>query len=157
MFFDGKKRVAGRITDIDKTDALKYPTAVTVRVGGPVSAGSPGVFDQGTGRIRGGKFYSRVCDDLAGAAACLTMLDELLERRAKSPIAVLLTRAEEVGFIGAMAAVKHPQLLKKTDRLIAIECSSAQPYAPLGGGAIIRVGDRTSVFNSSLTDRKSVV
>src|SRR5205085_12413203 len=31
------------------------------------------------------------------------------------------------------------------------ECSSEQPYAPQGRGAIIRVGDRTSVFNSALT------
>ncbi len=153
QFFDSGKKISGTILDLvlDKTERSIYPSSVTVRVAGAVSPGSPGFFDQGGGRIRGGKFYSRVCDDLAGAAACLTMLDELLKKPVKSTIGVLLTRGEEVGFIGAIAAAKYPKLLKKTDRLIAIECSSAQPYAPLDGGAIIRVGDRTSIFNSALT------
>jgi endoglucanase len=42
-------------------------------------------------------------------------------------------------------------LLRKSDRLVAIECSAMQPYAPQGKGAIIRIGDRTSVFNSDLS------
>ncbi len=45
----------------------------------------------------------------------------------------------------------RPKLLRKTDRIIAIECSAEQPYAPIGDGVIIRVGDKTSIFNSSLT------
>ena len=64
---------------------------------------------------------------------------------------MLLTRAEEEGFIGAIAASLQPKLLRKTDRVIAIECSAMQPYAPQGKGAIIRIGDRTSVFNSDLS------
>ena len=109
------------------------------------------MFDQGAGRIKGGKFYSRVCDDLAGVAACLTMLDELSKRPAKANIGVLLTRAEEEAFIGAIAAVKYPKLLRKTDRVISIETSAMQPYAPQGKGVVIRIGDRTSIFNSDLT------
>ena len=110
------------------------------------------MFDLGAGVRRGGKFYSRVCDDLGGAAACLAMLDNLLRRKATAPVAVLLTRAEEEGFIGCVAACEHHTLLKKTDRVIAIECSARQPVARQGDGVIIRVGDRTSIFNSSLTD-----
>jgi putative aminopeptidase FrvX len=64
---------------------------------------------------------------------------------------VLLTRGEEEGFIGAIAAATKPRLLRKTDRIIAIECSSQQPFAPQGKGAIVRVGDKTSVFHSGLT------
>ena len=41
--------------------------------------------------------------------------------------------------------------MKKPDRLIAIECSAKQPYAKQGDGCIIRIGDRTSVFNSSIS------
>jgi endoglucanase len=77
--------------------------------------------------------------------------DELHRKPPKVPVAVLLTRAEEEGFIGALGAAIAPRLLKKSDRIIAIECSAKQPHAPQGNGAIIRVGDRTSVFNSSLT------
>ena len=155
-FFDGTREVAGRVTDVatDAAGASPYPSAVTVRVSGPVSPGSPGMFDQGGGRVDGEHFLSRVCDDLAGAAACLTMLDALL-RSSKHPprvtIGVLLTRAEEEGFVGAFAAARTGKFIRKTDRLIAIECSSAQPSAPLGGGVVIRVGDRTGIFNSGLT------
>jgi endoglucanase len=111
------------------------------------------MFDQGTSRIKAGKFFSRVCDDLAGAAAALTMLDTLAKSKTppQTTIAVLLTRAEEEGFIGAIAAATKPKLLKKSDNLIAIETSAEQPYAPQGKGAIIRIGDRTSVFNSDLS------
>jgi endoglucanase len=127
------------------------PDHVRVRVAKPVGPGSPGMFDQGEGRVRGQRFYSRVCDDLAGAAAALTMLDRLQRRLPQSPVAVLLTRAEEDGFIGAIAAAKDHRLLRRTDRLIVLETSAMQPYAPQGAGAIIRIGDKSSIFNSSLS------
>ena len=41
------------------------PHEVIVRVDRPVTPGSPGMFDQGVGRYRGGKFLCRACDDLA--------------------------------------------------------------------------------------------
>jgi len=153
VFFDGDREIRGVIQELsfEGADRDQVPASVTVRVNEPVSKGSPGMFDQGKGRIAGKRFLSRVCDDLAGAAAALAMLDELCKHPPKSTIAVLLTRAEEEGFIGAIAASQHPTLIKKTDRLVAIECSAMQPYAPQGDGAIIRVGDRTSVFDSSLT------
>jgi endoglucanase len=153
-FFAGEKEIRGEIIDVstdDRDGRGERGKLARVRVGKEVPANVPGMFDQGRGRIRNGKFYSRVCDDLAGAAAALRMLHELHENPPQSTVAVLLTRAEEEGFIGAVAASIEPRLLKKSDRLVAIECSAAQPHAPIGGGAIIRVGDRTSIFNSSLT------
>jgi endoglucanase len=109
------------------------------------------MFDQGTSRVKGKKFFSRAIDDLGGLAAALEMLDRLSKKPPPCTIAVLLTRAEEEGFIGAMAACLKPQLLRKTDYLIAIETSAMQPYARQGDGCIIRIGDRTSIFNSSLS------
>lgn len=152
-FFDGSKEITGKIIEVavEDPDRSNVPSSVNVRVSAAVSPGCPGMFDQGQGRIQGKRFLSRVCDDLAGAAACLAMLDQLLKKPPITTIAVLLTRAEEEGFIGAIGAATYPKLLKKNDCLIAIECSAAQPYAPQGNGAIIRVGDRTSVFNSDLT------
>jgi endoglucanase len=129
----------------------KVPQTVRLRVARPVTRGSPGVWDQGEGRAKGKRFYSRVCDDLAGAAAALAMIDLLARRPPKAPVAVLLTRAEEEGFIGAIAASLEPRLLRKSDRIIAIETSAEQPYAPQGNGAIVRIGDKTSVFNSALS------
>lgn len=152
-FFDDLGEAAGIVTaaTVADYDQRAVPHEVTVRIDRAVAPGAPGMFDQGTGRYRGGKFYCRACDDLGGGAACLAMLDRLIRRPPKSPVAVLLTRAEEEGFIGAIAACEHRTLLKKTDRVIAIECSSEQAAAPQGAGVIIRVGDRASIFNSALT------
>ena len=148
---DGTETVA-TVVDWTVGKERKVPETVRLRVrGGPVAPGSPGMWDQGEGRVRGKKFYSRVCDDLAGAAAALAMLDQLARKPPEAPVAVLLTRAEEEGFIGAIAASVEPKLLRKTDRIIAIETSAEQPYAPQGKGAIVRIGDKTSVFNSALS------
>jgi endoglucanase len=143
--------VVGTVTGFELGTDRKVPERVTLRVKGPVEIGSPGMWDQGAGRVTGEKFYSRVCDDLAGAAAALTMLDRLVKKPRKAPVAVLLTRAEEEGFIGAIAASKEPKLLRTSDRIVAIETSAEQPYAPQGNGCIVRIGDKTSVFNSALS------
>jgi putative aminopeptidase FrvX len=152
-FFDERGEATGVVFEakVEDYDQRAVPSDVIIRVNRPVTAGSPGMFDQGIGRYSGGKFLSRVCDDLAGAAACLDMIDQLSRRPPRSPVAVLLTRAEEEGFIGCIATCEHQTLLRKTDRVIAIECSSEQPAAPRGQGVIIRVGDRASIFNSALT------
>lgn len=151
-FFSGDREITGVVEShsVPKSDR-PYPDRAVIRVRDAVAPGSPGMWDQGIGRIKSGTFHCRVCDDLAGAAAALQMLDELSRRPPRVSVAVLLTRAEEEGFIGAIAASIKPALLRKTDRLIAIECSAMQPYAPQGKGPIIRIGDRTSVFNSSLS------
>jgi putative aminopeptidase FrvX len=152
FFGDQGAEVTGVIEEIAGAEGdLKAPTVVRVRVRSEVTKGSAGMWDQGESRVKGGKFYSRVCDDLAGAAGALTMLDQVYKKPPQSSVAVLLTRAEEAGFIGAIAAVLKPQLLRKDDRIIAIETSAMQPYAPQGKGAILRIGDRTSIFNSALT------
>ncbi|HWE03531.1 MAG TPA: hypothetical protein VG326_14090 [Tepidisphaeraceae bacterium] len=149
-FFDADEEIRASVINY-RTAKDGRANGATLRVSKPVASGTPGMWDQGEGKFAGRRFLSRVCDDLAGAAAALAMLDALAKKPAKIDVAVLLTRAEEEGFIGAVAASLKPRLLRKTDRVIAIECSSVQPYAPQGGGAIIRVGDRTSVFNSSLS------
>ncbi|HZW11044.1 MAG TPA: hypothetical protein VFF69_14170 [Phycisphaerales bacterium] len=94
------------------------------------------------------------CDDLAGAAAALSAFDEL--RRARSDggapgdVRLLFTRAEEVGFIGAIAACRDGSI-EPGARLIALENSRSFPESPIGGGPIVRVGDRVSVFTPELT------
>jgi endoglucanase len=150
-FFDGQTEIAGVVTRAQTGKNRSYPESAMLRVERPVTPGSPGMWDLTPGRIQGGKFFSRVCDDLAGAAAALEMLDRLVRKPPPVPVAVLLTRAEEEGFVGAMAAATEPKLLRKSDRIIAIECSAEQPFAPQGKGAIVRVGDRTSIFHSGLT------
>ncbi len=152
-FFSEGEEIAGPVIGTTPADGERaiLPKEVTVRVSKPVRPGSIGMFDQGEGRLNGRIFYSRALDDLAGVAAALRMLDLLAKKPPKVNIAVLLTRAEEEGFLGAIGAVLHPTLLRKADRIIGIECSAMQPYAKQGDGVILRIGDRTSVFHSGLT------
>jgi len=69
---------------------------------------------------------------------------------------VLLTRAEEVGFVGAIAAAKNHSV-PKNSRIVALENSKSFPESPIGGGPIVRVGDFTSTFDPDLTYRISRV
>jgi endoglucanase len=152
-FFDAAGEVRGRVQKLlanqDRGDA---PARVEVhQLSRAVAPGSPGMFDLPPARIAANRFFSRACDDLAGAASALAALDQLSADPPKTPVAVLLTRAEEDAFVGALGAVIKPKLLRKTDRIISIECSAVQPYAPQGQGVILRVGDRTSVFDSGLS------
>ena len=122
-----------------------------VRVSQPVPAGAFGMFDLAPARQVGRQFHSRACDDLAGVASALATLAALHDDPPAANTAVLLTRGEEEGFLGAIACVRDPTLLRPTDRILSIECSAEQPAAPQKGGVVLRVGDRSSIFNSALS------
>jgi endoglucanase len=95
---------------------------------------------------------TRAADDLAGVAAILAVLEQVerIDPRRRVDVRGLLTRAEEVGFVGAIAAARGGTL-PRAARIVAIEASKALPHAPQGAGPILRVGDRTSVFDDGLT------
>ena len=63
---------------------------------------------------------------------------------------VLLTRAEEVGFIGGIAAVRLGTIPKRS-YVVAMETSSELPSARMGDGPILRGGDRASTFTPNVT------
>lgn len=105
--------------------------------------------------IKQGRLRARACDDLAGVAAVLTALVRAQEAN-QSHFSVLLTRAEEVGFVGALAACELGTLANDT-QVLSVECSRELSEAPVGGGPIVRVGDGSSVFSSSLTNRVAEV
>jgi endoglucanase len=102
-----------------------------------------------------GLLHTPACDDLAGVAAALDALDELRRRRAAGEktldVRLLFTRAEEIGFIGAIAACKH-KTMPKGSRVIALENSRSFADSPIGAGPIVRVGDRMSIFTPWLTN-----
>jgi putative aminopeptidase FrvX len=104
-FFDGDRETVGRVASVHTTGKDPYPDRATVSVSRSIAPASIGMWDVGPAKLRGGKLHSRVCDNLAGAAAVLTLLDRLYRKRTESTIAVLLTRGEEEGFIGAIGAV----------------------------------------------------
>jgi putative aminopeptidase FrvX len=102
----------------------------------------------------GGIIHTNACDDLAAVAAALSAIDELAQLKADGTVIgdvrVLFTRAEEVGFIGAIGASRDG-FMPKGSRIIALENSRAFPDSPIHGGPIVRVGDRISIFSPELT------
>ena len=102
-------------------------------------------------RETGGRIVACNCDDGMGTAAALCVLDEMVRRRPKNVVVqVLFTRAEELGFLGALEAIRLRTVPKRAV-VISLEASKALPHAPQGGGVIVRVGDRESVFNPEVT------
>ncbi|MHC5027759.1 MAG: zinc-binding metallopeptidase family protein [Planctomycetota bacterium] len=102
--------------------------------------------------VKKGLLYTHACDDLAAVAAALATLDEARGRTGMAHVGVLLTRAEEVGFIGAIAACRQ-RTVPRTARLLCLENSRSFPESPIGAGPILRVGDKVSVFSPDLTNR----
>lgn len=102
------------------------------------------------GEIRDGILHTAACDDLAALAAALAAFDVLLHSQTTEDVRLLFTRAEEIGFIGAIAACRAGTIPREA-RVIALENSRSFDDSPIGGGPIVRVGDRMSTFSPGLT------
>ena len=100
--------------------------------------------------LRGGRIHARACDDLVGVAAILATMIELKRTRARVNVIGVISRAEEVGFHGALT-VAHSRQLPANSLVISLETSRELPPAKMGQGVILRVGDRTSIFDSPAT------
>lgn len=124
-----------------------------------VKPGDVAVWDVGAARIEDNKLYTLACDDLSAAAAALCAM-HVIARAAKHDaklaaslhhVRLLFTRAEEIGFVGAIAACRLGTM-EEDARVIALENSRSFPESPMHGGVIVRVGDRVSVFSPTLVD-----
>lgn len=123
----------------------------------PVRVGDVAVWDLPDAFVRDGLAHTPACDDLAALAAALGAFDVLLEHERAGHVQLLLTRAEEIGFIGAIAASRDGTIPAGA-RVIALENSRSFPLdSPIGAGPIVRVGDRISTFSPALTAAVSKV
>ncbi|MFQ5501777.1 MAG: hypothetical protein ACE5EQ_05675 [Phycisphaerae bacterium] len=132
------------------------PEAVIARVKMPVESGSPGMWRIGDSTTRGHRLRARVCDDLAGLAAILCMLDTVCRKKSQTATYAFFTRAEEVGFAGALAAVAQRTVPRRA-LVVAVENSSVIPGVTLGAGPVLRVGDKATVFTPEVTAYCQVV
>ena len=100
--------------------------------------------------IKNGWLLSRSVDDLLGCAISLEAMRRLMKARAKVNLTVLLNRAEEVGFVGALDMIRSGAL-SPYDSYLSIESSRELPGSKPGRGPTIRLGDRASAFDANLT------
>ncbi len=149
--------VRGQVLKLTKTlppavrGGPRRPQEAHIRVSRPVPPNTLAMWDLPEPKLARDKVTARACDDLAGVAALIELLQRLSKQRTRGEVYCLFTRAEEVGFIGAMGAVKT-RIIPKRVPVISIETSSTLPTAPVGGGPIIRVGDRVRVYTPDLID-----
>jgi putative aminopeptidase FrvX len=163
LHLDGGASRLGRVIELNKPGKSGEPREasgdkrVLIEFAKPVTA-KPGdvlTWDLPAPKITKGRLRAPACDDLAGMAAAVSAFEVLLRAKPKpgsADVRVLLTRAEEVGFIGAIGACKSG-IIPKAARLLALETSKSFADSPIGGGPIVRVGDRTSSFDPDLTYR----
>lgn len=132
------------------------PKAIVADVRRPVRPGSPGMWNIGDAAIRGHRIFARACDDVAGLAGILGALDAICRMEIATPCYAFFTRAEEVGFAGALAAVDRKSVPRNA-LVVAVECSKAIAGVSLGDGPVLRVGDKASVFTPAVTAYCQVV
>lgn len=110
-----------------------------------LNKGSFGAFDFPAYKISRGVISTRAADDLAG---CVIALGAVIDtRKSKRPVVGIFTRAEEVGFIGCWSFLKSYKLSSKSIA-VSLEASRTLPGAELGKGPVLRIGDRTTVFDN---------
>ncbi len=148
--------VKGVIQELSKAQRMRdvvgwvwRPEEVLVRVRHAVAPGSAGMWDLPDPYLHDDLVLARGCDDLAGSAALLALLQRLSRAQAAAEVYCLFTRAEEVGFAGAIGAARSGTLPKNVP-VFSIETSSALANAAIGAGPILRVGDRAAIFSDRL-------
>ena len=155
-----RKGFEARITALDAaTDPSSKPfKTVVARLARPAAAkhiapGSIARWKFPKAEVRAGIAHTHACDDLAALAAALVAFDAISRDPAQAHVALLFTRSEEIGFIGAIGAARIGTVPAGA-RLVCLENSRSFPHdSPIGAGPIVRVGDRLSVFTPELTNR----
>ncbi|MHB8534536.1 MAG: hypothetical protein ACYDBW_03725 [Sulfuricaulis sp.] len=100
----------------------------------------------------GKRIYTKAADDLVGVFAIVdTAMDLFANRRGANltPFLGILTRAEEVGFIGAIGHFELGWLsnARRPVVCVSLETSRTLPGALVGAGPVVRLGDRRTTFH----------
>ncbi|MEJ2686776.1 MAG: hypothetical protein P8124_06110 [Gammaproteobacteria bacterium] len=100
----------------------------------------------------GKRIYTKAADDLVGVYCIMETARQLFSgrRRKGVPFLGLLTRGEEVGFVGAVAHLELGWWRRASRPLVCVslEASRTLPGAVIGHGPVVRLGDRRTVFDA---------
>jgi len=102
---------------------------------------------------QGEKIYTRAADDLVGVYSIVETALALFrgnKRSGSQPFIGLITRGEEVGFVGAVGHLEQGWLSQARRPIVAVslEASRTLPGAEIGKGPVLRLGDWRTVFSS---------
>ncbi|MEW5906931.1 MAG: hypothetical protein AB1734_09170 [Elusimicrobiota bacterium] len=150
-----RRSYPARIVSLD-APAKPFKTVVArLERPAPVGPGCLGRWLFPKSSVKKGLARANGCDDAACVAAALIAYEGISRDKKLGHVALLFTRAEETGFVGAIGAARGGTLPKNA-RLVCLECSRSFPHdSPIGAGPIVRVGDKMSVFTPGLTNAVS--
>ena len=103
---------------------------------------------------QGTRIWTKAADDLVGVYAILETARTLWKSKdpQRQHFVGLVSRAEEVGYVGAIAHFREFQPARKAKRrplvAVSLEASRTLPEAEMGKGPVVRLGDKSSVFHS---------
>lgn len=146
--FDAQGRRTGKARVVGLMPWKKEKGVRLKLVQGTARAGQFGMWAFSAIKIQGRRLHARACDDLIGCTAIVATLQELARR--KKPGMGIFTRREEIGLCGAFDLAKSKRLPKKL-KIISVETSSERCNALQKDGPIVRVGDRSAIFDPALT------
>ena len=133
----GRRRLDSAVITLDKNSSIPQ-------------AKHFGIFDLAPFKRKDNRLVLRVADDLAGVTAIIAGLEDVLKSNEPVDVYALFTRAEEVGFHGAIAAAIDQTLSTETI-MVSVECSLAYGDIKLGKGPVVRLGDRSGPYTPSAT------
>lgn len=122
---------------------------MALEIKGEVEKGDFGTWGLVPFRQRGEMVYTKGADDLVGCAVILCALRELKQRGVQRSVRGFFTRAEEQGFIGTLGMIRGGSV-PPSCKIVSVETSKALPGVVLGGGPVIRLGDRSSMFHHGM-------
>lgn len=125
---------------------------VMVRIShrGPVAEGTLGMWDYPALKETRGFLKGRAFDDNLSVATLIFLLEDCARKKVASNFDVLLTRAEEVGFIGCLATLEH-KTFKLPKLIVNLEMPRANNHIEIGNGVVVRVGDANLNYDVLLT------
>lgn len=146
----GDQWAAARITALQK-ETWKGRPIVLARLDKAFSPdglkGEFGYLDFPPVAIKGELLYTKAADDLANVASILSLLERLVRQKTAADVMLVFTCAEEVGFVG-MTQMLRAKLIPKNRISFVCESSSANYGGiTIGGGATLRVGDRSAAYS----------
>ncbi len=90
--------------------------------------------------------HGRAMDDLVGCAIQTAVFEQAVEANLPIDLTVIYHRAEEIGFIGAQGACELGSIPRHSI-VISLEASKTLDGAAMGGGIVVRTGDKAFLFD----------
>src|ERR1043166_2604493 len=148
-FYVNGQPVRSRVKQLDGA-AWPKRKLVELESGGALRKGDFGMWDVPAFRVANGKLHAAAIDDVLSVVVTLATLADVTRRKLKTHVWGVFTHAEEVGFHGAVELARAGKVPRRA-LIISLEMSKERPWARIGDGPVVRVGDRMTMFDPLAT------